>query len=517
MKKKLAQIYDISVAFRAGARGSLAPIFALTIFCIVALAGAAIALGMDSKAANNLQAAADSSALAGATAFINATSARLEDRKEEAVLLATAAAQNNADYALTRMDVGQIVEDAYGQKTEVTVDLSFEPVNPASKMVGRNANVSINRSATASAVWGFPLCILALSTSDVGLSTAGASEVLAENCVIWSNSSRSNSMTFSGGEAETKYFCSAGGASVDSAARVTPRPTEDCRPIPDPMEDWVPPAAGMAKIVPELEMASPDKTLAFAAQVFRGVIQKTQEKTGTSTAEALASVTLSIETSPLNLLSGDGTFAWGPAKGLTPAELLQLSGLIDNVDKADYASDSYADTPTLTLSPNTFNGLDISEGHIRFQPGVYHIVDAPLIVRRRATLSGEGVTIILHGENATFSVLDDARLTLSAPTEGDTAGIALAEDRYKSLKSNDSLRSRLTGSGKVDAIGTVYLPRQILSITGAGSADQTSPLLQIVANQVELAESGGLKIKIDTSKTDVPMRIKPERTARLER
>ncbi|MGB5484164.1 hypothetical protein, partial [Parasphingorhabdus sp.] len=244
MRQKFSPICNRLTEMLADARGSLAPIFALTLFCIIALVGAALALAMDSKSAANLQAAADSSALAGATAFINATSPRAQDRKAEAIRLATAAAKANAHYALTRMDVGQIVEDPYGQKTEVTVDLSFEPTNPASKMAGRNANISINRSASASATWGFPLCILALNNKGAGLAVSDHSELLAENCVVWSNSQSSNSMSFSGGTSETKFFCAGGSVRTSSAARVVPRPHERCDRIPDPLEDWVPPAAG---------------------------------------------------------------------------------------------------------------------------------------------------------------------------------------------------------------------------------------------------------------------------------
>jgi hypothetical protein len=151
------------------------------------------------------------------------------------------------------------------------------------------------------------------------------------------------------------------------------------------------------------------------------------------------------------------------------------------------------------------------------KPGVYHIVGAPLIVRRRATLSGEGVTIVLHGDKATFSVLDQARLELEAPTHGETAGFAVAENRRAKLTGINPERSRLTGSGKVSMIGTIYLPRQLFSITGQGAADQASPLLQLVAYTVELRNKGGLKIRFEPERTEVPMTIRPSREARLIR
>ena len=75
--------------------------------------------------------------------------------------------------------------------------------------------------------------------------------------------------------------------------------------------------------------------------------------------------------------------------------------------------------------------------------------------------------------------------------------------------------SRLAGDGIVDAIGTIYLPRHNFEISGNGSGKQASPLLQIVANTVTLAENGELKIDFDPTQTQVPVGIKPARTARL--
>ena len=198
-------------------------------------------------------------------------------------------------------------------------------------------------------------------------------------------------------------------------------------------------------------------------------------------------------------------------------EVAQILGIVDNLPDSLYSADVYASSPTTTLSPGTYAGLDIAQGNVRLKPGVYHIVGAPLIVRRKATLTGEGVTIVFHGDKATFSVLDQARATITAPTAGETAGFSIAENRHSALKSKTAQRSRLTGSGAVSMIGTIYVPRQKFAITGKGAADQASPLLQLVADKIELENMGALKIKFDPSRTDVPMTIEPERAAVLIR
>lgn len=513
------------------------PIFAISLLAIITLAGAAIALSFDSRAANNLQIAADESALSGATAFLNAASPKAEDRLEAAQASAAAAAEANADYALAKLDVGAVTEDAYGQKTVIEVALKFTPANPAAQIAGRNASIAIERTAAASATWGFPLCVLGLTGSNTGLRTSGDADLTAENCIVWTNSTGSRSMEFTGGRATTKYFCSSGGAYVASAT-VTPRPHEECDEIPDPLAIWTAPTPGTIDMTPfpaTTKNKTPNPTallnqlLSVLDQPLVGQATKPL-KTALNSGDPLPEATVSLLYTAIQTVAPvvgkkkggigidkNGYFTSGAAKGMHILEVAQVLGIVDNIPDALLSGDSYFNSPTTTLSPGTYPGLDIFYGHVKLKPGVYHIVGAPLVVRRRATLSGDGVTIVLHGDDATFSVLDQARLELTAPLEGDTAGFAIAENRKAKLSGLKEERSRLTGSGAVSMIGTIYLPRQRFSITGDGAADQASPLLQLVAYSIDLNNKGGLKINFDPSRTEVPMTILPSREARLIR
>ncbi len=489
------------------------PVFVLSFAAMVALVGSAIALGMDSRSASNLQLSADSAAVAGATAFINTASPKADDRLQEAERVAAAMAEENSDYALTLMNVAAVTEDAYGQHTRIDIEMTFEPVNAMAKIAGRSSSIEITRSAAAEATWGFPLCILGLNTSGTGLETSGNVTVKAENCVIWTNSSASTSMDLSGGRISTTGLCSAGQAPVSGGASVSPLPSEFCDAIPDPLADWVPPSPSTARDSGDFAFEANSQELRDAAAFASRIIERTAARTGASQNDTVAAA--NQVSAAMGFTDQSGNFSIGPARGMTLEELLQINGDFDNVDPELYRDDAYETSVTHTYTPGTYNGLDIFEGHVEFKPGIYHIVDAPLVVRRRATLTGNGVTIIFHGDDATMNVLDEARLTLTAPTDGVTAGFALAEDRYRRLSSTQPLRSRMTGSGHVEMIGTVYLPRQRLSITGDGAAEQASPLLQIVADSVEMSDNGALNIEFDTSETDVPVKIKPARTARL--
>jgi hypothetical protein len=511
------------------------PIFAIGLFVILSLAGATIALSFDSRAATNLQISADESALSGATAFLNAASPRAEDRLQAAKRAAEASARANSTYAIAKLDVGAVTEDAYGQKTVIEVALKFTPVNPAAQIAGRTASIDIERTAAASATWGFPLCILGLNPNASGLSTSGAASLSAENCIVWSNTTGSRSMEFTGGTASTKYFCASGNAYVASAS-VTPRPNENCDPIPDPLASWTAPLPGKFDLSPfpaGSKNKSPNPN-ALASQLVKVLdllpekAIKAELKAAMNGGDPLSDATtelLQAKLAALALTFGGknaptsldkyGYFNKGVAKGLHVLEVAQILGIVDNLPNNMLSKDTYSASPTLTLSPGTYAGLDISEGHVRMKPGVYHIVGAPLVVRRRATLSGDGVTIILHGDKATFSVLDEARATLTGSSDGETAGFTIAENRRAKLNGKKAERSRLTGSGSVALIGTIYLPRQKFSITGDGSADQASPLLQLVASNIEMTQHGALKIRFDPGRTDVPMTIQPAREARL--
>ncbi len=530
----------MSLRFRytSNTNGATAPIFAVSLMAIVGLIGATLALGMDGRAAGNLQITADSAALAGATAFVAASSPRVEDRLAEAAEMAKASAAGNASYFLTDLDIAPMAEDAYGQHTEIEVSLGFSPVNPAANLTGRSGTIKIERTAVAAATWGFPLCILSLAETGVGVSTKNHASLRAENCIIWSNSNAHNSMNFSGGDAQTKFFCAAGRARISGRSQVTPRPHEACRVIPDPLDRWVSPDAGTPVVISSLAAKKnvsrkPEKLLkelekALDSPALKSTFRKA--KKALKSGELLSTIDVSLITSTINLyistgaistlsykkLNKKGKFTKGEAKGMTVLEVAQILGILDNIGDDLFSDDKYYDSSTMTLNPGSYGGLDIAYGNVTLNPGIYHIVDAPLVVRRRATLVGEGVTIIFHGDNASFSVLDEARLTLTGPEGGETAGFILAEDKRDTTKEK-KIYSRITGSGAVHAVGTIYLPSHTLAFKGNGAADQTSPLLQIVADRFEMSDHGALDVVFAPGETNVPVAIMPEHEARLIR
>lgn len=221
------------------------PIFAISLMSIMAMVGATIALGMDSRSGNHLQHSADAAALGGATAFLNSSSPKADDRLKAARTQAIALAKENSEYSLSDFKIDAVTEDAYGQHTKLEVELQFEPVNYFAKFLGNRATQPIRRRAVAGATWGFPLCVLTLAGSGTGVFVSDNANLSAQNCIIWSNSDSRLSMLFKGGTSSSKAFCAVGKVRRIAGASVTPEPATDCQPLPDPLAGFDIPMGGL--------------------------------------------------------------------------------------------------------------------------------------------------------------------------------------------------------------------------------------------------------------------------------
>ncbi len=225
--------------------GSTLPVFGVSLMGVFSIVGLAIALNFDSQAARSLQDTADTAALAGATAFITATSGSADDHRQLAYDTADGFARANAEDELKSVAVSAVTTDEYGQHTEVNVILEFHPANIFNRFAGKGETSPVTRSARAIATREFPLCLLALETEGSGISIDGNGSLYAPNCAIWSNSPRTDSIVVPNkpDAITAESICAVG--LVQGGATVTPAPVENCQAIPDPLASWTPPATGM--------------------------------------------------------------------------------------------------------------------------------------------------------------------------------------------------------------------------------------------------------------------------------
>ncbi|MEM5516705.1 Tad domain-containing protein [Henriciella sp. AS95] len=399
------------------------PIFAISLMAILSLVGGTIALGMDSRSSNNLQHAADSSALGGATAFLHSDSPKAEERLKAAHEQARSLATQNTDYSLTELDVAAVTEDAYGQHTNLKVELQFKPVNYFAKLVGSKSTTPIRRRAVATATWGFPLCVLTLEPKRSGLTIKDQGQLEANNCIIWSNSDSRKAMDFKGGSAKTKAFCAVGDVDKDSRAQVDPKPEVGCQPLPDPLAGYEVPTSGICD--------------SFSVDVIR----------------------------------------IGSTK----------------------------------LSPGIYcGGLSVRARNVTLEPGIYHIRGGGLKIDARGELEAHGVTFLFDGLINKVEIRGGSGLKVTAPTEGETAGMAFAQ-----LPSVVTRLPDMKIDGALNVEGVIYMPSYDIKIKKLGGGTTRSPYLQIVANSLEISDQGSLAIEFDMTQTDLPLVIKPAREARL--
>jgi hypothetical protein len=113
-----------------------------------------------------------------------------------------------------------------------------------------------------------------------------------------------------------------------------------------------------------------------------------------------------------------------------------------------------------------------------------YIVDGGYFsVAGSATLTGSGVTVFLNKQLETtwptVSFSNGATVTLTAPTTGTYAGIAIFQSRSATSATNSIL-----GGAAVNITGAIYLPNQALDFYGGTSS--STPCTMIVANTLTL-------------------------------
>ncbi len=126
---------------------------------------------------------------------------------------------------------------------------------------------------------------------------------------------------------------------------------------------------------------------------------------------------------------------------------------------------------------------------MNFSPGLYIIAGGSGLRITAGTVTANGVTFYitdaagwpcsgLNGSNANagvVSVNSQANLTLTAPTDGTYAGIALFENR--NLAANKSSDAAINGGAGVTIDGAIYFPNSNLSF--AGTSDSNGYLMLV--------------------------------------
>jgi Flp pilus assembly protein TadG len=139
---------------------------------------------------------------------------------------------------------------------------------------------------------------------------------------------------------------------------------------------------------------------------------------------------------------------------------------------------------TKTLQPGFYcHGINI-KGVATLAPGVYIVAGNDFTVNSGATLTGDGVTIILTSTNggnyAQADLNGNATIQLTAPTSGPWAGVLFYQDRNAPV--SITATNKINGDANSKFKGVIYFPSQ--SVQMNGNATIVDSCLQVIGQTV---------------------------------
>ena len=156
-----------------------------------------------------------------------------------------------------------------------------------------------------------------------------------------------------------------------------------------------------------------------------------------------------------------------------------------------------------TLSPGTYcGGLKVKgTAQVKLLPGIYIIIDDKLEVTDKALFEGENVGFYLAGNKAKLSFKKETTINLTAPKDGEMAGLLIYEDR----KAARIEKHEITSDNARLLLGTIYLPNGTLRIDSEAPVSDKAAYTAIIARAIELDEGPTLHLNSDYEATDVPI------------
>lgn len=150
-----------------------------------------------------------------------------------------------------------------------------------------------------------------------------------------------------------------------------------------------------------------------------------------------------------------------------------------------------------TLDPGVYcGGIQVSgNAQVTLNSGIYHLVDGAMKVTSGGSVEGTEVAFVLHG-TASVDIAGNGAVVTTPPLTGDAAGFSIMQDRNAPLGET----SKISGEGRFEFPGIIYMPRQTLEIAGRAEGNVNTPTYAaIVADKIIVSGSGDLYATADTS------------------
>jgi hypothetical protein len=145
-------------------------------------------------------------------------------------------------------------------------------------------------------------------------------------------------------------------------------------------------------------------------------------------------------------------------------------------------------TKSGTLNPGHYcGGIDAKNNiTLNLNPGVYYI-DSKFTAKNNLTLTATGgVTIVING-NYPIDLGNNAAINITAPTTGDTAGIAMMGPRGSSV----GVTQNFANNANLHVQGALYFPSQTLKFDNNTKFD-SALCTQVIASIVQLSNNANM-------------------------
>lgn len=158
----------------------------------------------------------------------------------------------------------------------------------------------------------------------------------------------------------------------------------------------------------------------------------------------------------------------------------------------------------VSLSDTKYSDITIgAQGTASFTAGT-HYITGTLSMGSQATITGNGVTLILAGSNAKIDMNSGSTLQLQAPTGGTYAGYAVIGDRSATMVQTNTIQGGAGGYIR----GVWYTPKHKLYITGNGGFNSSSSYFPVIVDNIEIGGNGVFNLGFDYAAYNFPEPVK---------
>lgn len=174
--------------------------------------------------------------------------------------------------------------------------------------------------------------------------------------------------------------------------------------------------------------------------------------------------------------------------------------VINDLDDCDYQNVKILPLQDKRLKPGVYcGGILIMGGKAHLDPGIYVIKDGMLNIT--GTLEGENVGFFLTGSRATILFQRISNISLTAPRDGEMAGMLFFEDRETVFQTYH----QITSQNARNLVGTMYLPKSKLLIDASNPVADRSDYTVIIAREFELRDGPELVLNTDYENSTIPV------------